>query len=80
MDRRLVQTYIRHRDKLFFVSTINRESSAQLMPGDYAETMAWEIDKDDLTRRSTLAHEGDVQDSIDKHFEIVSALYEKGEY
>ena len=42
-DDRIIKTYVWHGDKCFFVSTINRESSAAILPAlRYNETMVWE--------------------------------------
>lgn len=39
---KIAQTYVWSEGKRYFVSTINRASSAMCAPGDYAETMVWE--------------------------------------
>ena len=45
MSDKVMQSYVWHEGKCFFVSTINRASSAALAYGSiYAETMAWEYD------------------------------------
>lgn len=40
----LISTYVRHGEKWFFVSTIDRDSSATASDRRYSETLVWEWD------------------------------------
>jgi len=43
MNRHIIQSFVWHGDKRYFVSTCDRESSADVQYGAiYAETIAWE--------------------------------------
>ena len=43
-DNRIIKTYVWHGDKCFFVSTIERESSAMEGPRRYNETIVWKCE------------------------------------
>jgi len=78
MNEKLIQTYVRHNDQWFFVSTINRESSVPMEPGHiYAETLAWSIENDN-TRRDLVIQESDVANSIDTHIFVIEQLTKYG--
>jgi hypothetical protein len=45
MSDKVMQSYVWHDGKCFFVSTIDRQSSAALSQGGtYAETLVWDYD------------------------------------
>lgn len=77
----LVQTYVYYKDRKFFVSTINRRSSAvEAYGAEYAETFVWEwngVDKD----RGYHVHQGEgSKDSIRVHQKIVEQIFEYGAF
>lgn len=76
----IAQTYIyRAEGQCFFVSTINRESSAALAYGaTYAETMAWEFDRTTNTRGHLVAMDEAATDSIVGHIRVCEALHKHG--
>jgi len=79
MNEKLVQTYVKHEDQWFFVSTINRESSASESPGfEYAETIAWKIAHDN-TRQEMLDIRTDMRNHIQTHLNYIHSLFEFGE-
>lgn len=57
-DKRLIKSYVWHGDDCFFVSTIERDSSAAIKPPvpRFAETLVWEYDWD-AVKRGHLVHQ-----------------------
>jgi hypothetical protein len=79
MGNKLIQSYVWHDDKCFFVSTINRESSAALAYGKiYAETMIWEYDYDKRERGELIGQDEDVENSIETHNEVCREIHKNG--
>ena len=77
MDKgKVIQSYVWHANKCFFVSTINRESSAY-MAGMYAETMAWTLDEENKINEQVGMDSGPLG-SIIQHIEICKQLHETG--
>ncbi len=76
-SKALAQTYVWHEGKGFFVSTIDRESSA-MYAGVYAETMAWEWDSEERVRGELVGQDESGQGSIARHMLMVQRLYETG--
>lgn len=78
-DTRLAKSYIWYGKQCFFVSTIDRESSAALAYGArYAETMIWIFDWD-KNERGELIHQGeDSEGCIDLHMAVCSQLHRHG--
>jgi hypothetical protein len=75
---KLMQTYVWHKGLCYFVSTIDRDSSAVLAPGRYAETMVWEYDFA-VGKRLGLVSQGDAaQGSIRVHQDICETLFKGG--
>lgn len=82
MNKKLAQTYVYKDDKVYFVSTIDRESSS-IYGGRYAETMVWEVDPKTNAKLHDLgilymdeAFEG----SIRVHQGTVVKIYEHGDF
>ena len=74
----LAQTYVRHGDQWWFVSTINRKSSALAYPGRYAETLVWEIDPKTNERGHIVLQDEAAENSIRIHQKIIEQLYNEG--
>jgi len=75
----LVQTYVFHEGRAFYVSTINRESSAALAYGhEYAETLVWEWDAESRTRGNIVGQGECRAGSIRVHQELVQRLFDTG--
>ena len=75
----VIQSYVHRDGAAWFVSTIDRESSAALAPdAHYHETLVWTWDP--TTReRGALIHMGaDVRGSLREHHAICTCLYETG--
>jgi hypothetical protein len=76
---KLAQTYVQHNGKWFFVSTINRESSALAAYGMmYAETMVWEVDYDTKKRGELLYSLEAGKDSLREHQRAIEELFMEG--
>jgi len=71
----LMQTYVWHENKRFFVSTMRRQSSAAVIPATwYAETYAWDQQNGDVVAQ---AAEGP---AFKQHMDVVKQLLETGVY
>lgn len=83
-DDKIIKTYVWHADKCYFVSTIERDSSAMEGPSRYNETIVWEYRWDALEgkdKRGALLHtDGEMTGSIRGHQRIVERIYEEGEF
>ena len=75
-DERVIQSYVYYQDKVYFVSTIERDSSALLNPCRYNETIVWEFK--DNKKGEMLMQEGDCQGSIEMHNIICTEIYKNG--
>lgn len=74
---KIIQSYVYHGDKCFYVSTINRESSTPY-PIIYAETIAWEYDNEKSLAGKLIHQDEDGKNRIDTHFKICRQLSEHG--
>ncbi len=76
----VIQSYVYHGNKCFFVSTIERTSSAAANPCRYNETLVWEWDA--TTRgRGSLLHQGeDACGSVREHIRICEAYLKLGSH
>lgn len=75
--RAIIQSYVTHKGKTFFVSTINRESSSML-GGTYAETLVWELDEKTGERKQLVGQDEGATDSIFAHQRMCERIYETG--
>jgi hypothetical protein len=73
----IIQSYVWHGGKCFFVSTINRRSPAAAAYGAiYAETMAWDYASG---KRGALVYQPDAcQDSMRGHFAMCERMRADG--
>jgi hypothetical protein len=76
-DDRIIKTYVWHKDQCFFVSTIERDSSA-MESMTYNETIVWEYNYERRERGEMIFHDDDSKGSIDTHQRIVESLYSTG--
>lgn len=76
----VISSYVHHGDKCFFVSTIERDSSAMLSYAmRYNETMVWPYNYEKRERlEGFIAQEEDTKGSIQKHNEICGQLHTLG--
>jgi len=75
----LAKDFIAYKEKHFFVSTINRRSSAALAYGGlYAETMAWEWNPATNTRGSCVGQDASGEDSLMAHKRVCENLRTHG--
>jgi hypothetical protein len=79
-DDRVLKSYVWHKGQCFFVSTIERDSSAMLGPRRFNETMVWKYDWDKRARDEHIfAQEEDARGSIWTHQKVVQQLYKDGQ-
>jgi hypothetical protein len=81
MITKVAQSYIYYEDKLFYISTINRQSSAMITdPPWYTETFVWELDPNNPTNVGDLVHESssNFMNDITSHFETCMQFFENG--
>lgn len=78
-NQRVIKSYVFHGDKCFFVSTIERDSSAMLGPRRFNETMVWHYDWS-TAERGSLFHQDEAPcGSIRTHNYVCEQLHEDGE-
>jgi len=76
---KIMQSYVWHNDKCFFVSTINRESSArEAYELIYAETMVWEYDCTQGERGRLIYQFDDIKNGIKSHIKACQELHANG--
>lgn len=79
MSDQLIRSFVRHGEKWFFVSTINRESSSMVAHGMvYAETMVWEYDNALGARGGLVFQDEGPRDSIKKHIKCCERISDTG--
>ena len=78
MNNKIIQSYVWHNDKRYFVSTIERDSSAIAYPERYNETIVWEWPEGENHRGEMLIQDEDIKGSIKKHQAICLEIYQKG--
>lgn len=77
-DESLIKSYVWHGDKCFFVSTIDRDSSSQLGPDRFAETIVWELDWKTAQRGDMLYQDGTGRGSINVHLAVCKLIHDTG--
>lgn len=77
-DDRIIKTHVWHGDQCFFVSTIERDSSAAECQSRYNETMVWTYDWDKRERGEIIWQDETCRGSICLHQKIVQQLFETG--
>ncbi len=79
-DTRELKSYVWHKDKCFFVSTIERDSSATVEPPvpRYHETLAWVWYWDTKKRGVIVAQDGSGE-AFEQHYQICKQLFIHGE-
>ncbi len=77
-DKRLLKTYVWHGDDCFFVSTIERDSSAAVDPPPrFNETIAWEYDWDMKELGDQVGSSGSGP-ALLQHWEMVQSFFLTG--
>jgi len=76
---KIIQSYVWHEDKCFFVSTINRNTSAREAPDFiYAETLVWTYDNETRKAGSLLYQLDSIKNDIRTHLQACQDLHEYG--
>jgi len=79
-DVRLIKSYVWHDGKCYFVSTIDRDSSAP-QGGRFSETMVWEHDWDKNERGEHILHEeGGPESFIGRHLKLCQRIFDTGTF
>jgi hypothetical protein len=79
VNKTLAQTNVWYGNKGFFVSTINRQSSAALSYGRiYSETLVWEWDSIAKQRGRLVWQDEHCENSLFVHQRIIQQLFETG--
>lgn len=77
-DTRSIKTYVWHGEQCYFVSTIDRDSSALGGPR-YAETIVWPFDWNTSERGMMISQTSDREGSVREHFRQAAAIHANGE-
>jgi hypothetical protein len=74
-----LKSYVWHDGQCFFVSTIERDSSAMMETpvSRFHETIVWEYDWDTAKRGTMVAQEG-CGTAFDQHYRVCKDFYETG--
>lgn len=76
---RQIKSYVWHNSKCYFVSTIERDSSAAVIPARrFNETLVWEYDWDARERGELIHNTGHPRGNILAHWSICDQLYRHG--
>jgi hypothetical protein len=76
---KVAQSHVWHKEKEFFVSTINRESSAALAYGaTYSETIVWEWNPVKNERGAMIGRDEHCADSLFAHQRMVQRIFDTG--
>lgn len=76
----LAAQVVRHpaKDEYYYVSTINRDSSAQYYPHRYAETIVWEWDNE-IQKKGRILYQDEAGEwSVRSHNLIIEKLQKNG--
>ncbi len=78
-EDRVIKTYVWHEGACFFVSTIERDSSAMEGPRRFNETLVWRYDWDKRELGKQCFQADDCTGSIVAHQRTVEAIHDVGE-
>lgn len=76
-NERKLKSYVWHGDKCYFVSTIERDSSATGYPFRFHETLVWEYDWQTNERGEWVGQYGD-GDAFRQHMKACEDFYRNG--
>lgn len=77
-NKSLIQSYVYFEDKCFYVSTINRRSSAINNPCMFSETLVWACDRKTNERGALIGQEAGIKDSIKTHIKVCELILKTG--
>lgn len=78
-EERVIKSYVWYGVQCFFVSTINRESSAALAYGArYSETLVWLFDWERNQRGEQIHQDSGPEHSIETHMSVCKMLHGGG--
>lgn len=77
-DARVIKSYVWHKGKCFFVSTIERDSSALFYNHRYNETLVWKYDWENRERGELVGQGEGLKGTIQNHLKICERIYFTG--
>ena len=77
-DQRIIKSYVWHGNNCFFVSTIERDSSAMLGPRRFNETIVWAFDWEKNESGELISTLGGSRGSIFTHLQVCQFLHDTG--
>ena len=77
-DERVIKSYVWHGDQCFFVSSIERTSSAAANPSRFNETLVWAFDWPKRERGNIVYHAADAKGSIRTHLKVCQDFFAHG--
>lgn len=79
-DVKLIKSYVWHDGKCYFVSTIDRDSSA-MQGGRFSETMVWNYDWNTHKRDDgVLYQDGGPENFIGRHLKLCQRIFDTGTF
>lgn len=79
-DERVIKSYVWHKQKCYFVSTIERDSSAMSCQHRYNETIVWEYYWENGERLDYVHQDEDCKHSIKTHLSICERIFKEGPF
>lgn len=79
MNETVIQTYVWHKDRRYFISTIERDCSAVSVQTRYNETIVWDWPAGQEKRGALIFIDEDMAGSIANHVRICNLIYNHGE-
>jgi hypothetical protein len=77
MSTTVIQSYVFHGEKAFFVSTIERDSSC-MRPTRYNETIVWDWDRVTRETGAMICQGDDIKNSRARHYQICELIAATG--
>ena len=79
-NKNVIKTYVFHKDRCFFVSTINRECSSMAGYGSvYSETLVFDYDWSKKETSGILYQASGCRDAINVHQHVVEMFHKHGD-
>lgn len=77
-DESIIKSYVWHGEKCFYVSTVDRDSSAMLGPTRFAETIVWEFDWKTNERGALIHMDEGCRGGIRVHLRVCERIHNTG--
>lgn len=79
MNETVIQSFVWHNNKRYFISTIERDCSSLNVQTRYNETIVWDWPVGQEQRGTMLFMDEDIAGSISNHISICNRVYSSGE-